>query len=63
MNGRVERAHRTQLNEICSVYPIDFTSPALNIVLEEWERIYSEVRSHRTLDNLKLYEYIHQNPP
>lgn len=63
LNGRVERAHRTHLDEFYSAYPIDFTSPALNAVLEEWERIYNHVRPHRALDNLTPYEYIQLNHP
>lgn len=63
LNGRVERAHRTHLDEFYSAYPIDFTSPSLNQVLEEWERIYNHVRPHRALDNLTPKEYIQQNYP
>jgi len=35
LNGRVERAQRTHLDEFYSAYPIDFTSPFLNQVLEK----------------------------
>ena len=63
LNGRVERAHRTHLDEFYSAYPIDFASPTLNNVLEEWERIYNKVRPHRALDNLTPYEYIQQYHP
>jgi transposase InsO family protein len=63
LNGRVERAHRTHLDEFYSAYPIDFTSPSLNQVLEEWERIYNHVRPHGALDNLTPKEYIQQNYP
>lgn len=63
LNGRVERAHRTHLDEFYSAYPIDFTSPSLNQVLEEWERIYNRVRPHRALDNLTPQEYIQRYYP
>lgn len=63
LNGRVERAHRTHLDEFYSAYPIDFSSPSLNSVLEEWERIYNRVRPHRALDNLTPQEYILRNHP
>lgn len=63
LNGRVERAHRTHLDEFYSAYPIDFSSPSLNLVLEEWERIYNHVRPHRALDNLTPYEYIQHYHP
>ena len=63
LNGRVERAHRTHLDEFYSAYPIDFTSPSLNQVLEEWERIYNQVRPHRALDNLTPQEYIQRYYP
>lgn len=58
LNGRVERAHRTHLEEFYAAYPIDFSSPSLNQILEEWERIYNCVRPHRALDNLTPQEYI-----
>jgi len=63
LNGRVERAHRTHLDEFYAVYPIDFSSPSLNRVLEEWERIYNCVRPHQALDNLTPKEYIHLHYP
>ena len=63
LNGRVERAHRTHLDEFYSAYPIDFSSPSLNQVLEEWERIYNRVRPHLALDNLTPQEYIQRYYP
>lgn len=63
LNGRVERAHRTHLDEFYNAYPIDFSSPSLNRILEEWERIYNCVRPHRALDNLTPQEYIQRYYP
>lgn len=58
LNGRVERAHRTHLDEFYEVYDLDYYLPSLNRVLQEWERIYNQVRPHRALDNLSPAEYI-----
>ena len=63
LNGRVERAHRTHLDEFYFAHPIDFCSPSLNLVLEEWERIYNRVRPYRALGNLTPQDYIQQNHP
>lgn len=58
LNGRVERAHRTHLDEFYAVYDLPCDPPALNPVLQEWERIYNFVRPHRALDNLSPAKYI-----
>ncbi len=63
LNGRVERAHRTYLDEFYSVYDLDYHPPSLNRVLKEWERIYNTIRPHRALDNLSPAEYIHAYHP
>lgn len=63
LNGRVERAHRTHLDEFYAVYDLDYHIPSLNLVLKEWERIYNFVRPHRALDNLSPAEYIRANHP
>ena len=63
LNGRVERAHRTHLDEFYSVYYLEFEPSALNPVLREWERIYNYVRPHRALDNLSPAEYIQNHHP
>lgn len=63
LNGRVERAHRTHLDEFYAVYPVEFEPVALNPVLQEWERIYNYVRPHRSLDNLSPAEYIQIHHP
>lgn len=63
LNGRVERAHRTHLDEFYAVYHLEYQPLALNSVLREWERIYNHVRPHRALDNLSPSEYIQCHYP
>ena len=63
LNGYVERAHRTHVEEFYQVYADDWEMPVMNQVLQEWERIYNEVRPHHSLDNLTPKEYIQTNYP
>jgi len=63
LNGCVERAHRTHGEEFYQVYADDWDIPVMNKVLEEWERIYNQVRPHHSLDNLTPKEYIQSNYP
>jgi transposase InsO family protein len=63
LNGYVERAHRTHVEEFYQVYADDWDIPVMNKVLEEWERIYNQVRPHHSLDNLTPKEYIQSNYP
>ena len=63
LNGRVERAHRTHLEEFYAVYELDYHTSSLNLVLQEWERIYNQVRPHQALDNLSPAEYIRLHHP
>lgn len=63
LNGRVERAHRTHLDEFYAVYELNFDPQVLNPVLQEWERIYNHVRPHRALDNLTPAAYIRTHHP
>lgn len=63
LNGCVERAQRTHTEEFYQVYADDWEIPVMNKVLQEWERIYNEVRPHRSLDNLTPKEYIQTNYP
>lgn len=44
LNGRVERAHRTHLEEFYAVIPKSAQIDKLNIDLYKWERIYNQVR-------------------
>ena len=63
LNGCVERAQRTHTEEFYQVYADDWDMPVMNKVLQEWERIYNEVRPHHSLDNLTPKEYIQTNYP
>lgn len=63
LNGCVERAQRTHTEEFYQVYADDWDLPVMNKVLQEWERIYNEVRPHHSLDNLTPKEYIQSNYP
>ncbi len=63
LNGCVERAHRTHVEEFYQVYADDWDIPTLNNVLQEWERVYNFVRPHASLDNLTPYEYIQSHYP
>ncbi len=59
--GYVERAHRMHVEEFYQVYADDWEIPVMNKVLEEWERIYNQVRLHHSLDNPTPKEYIQSN--
>jgi transposase InsO family protein len=63
LNGCVERAHRTHVEEFYQVYADDWELPVMNQVLQEWERIYNQVRPHHSLDNLTPQEYIRSHYP
>lgn len=63
LNGCVERAHRTHVEEFYQVYADDWDLPVMNRVLQEWERIYNQVRPHHSLDNLTPKEYILSHYP
>jgi putative transposase len=63
LNGRVERAHRTHLEEFYAVIPDDPRIEQLNIALYKWERIYNQVRPHQALDYLTPKEYIQKYYP
>lgn len=58
LNGRVERAHRTHLEEFYAVIPDSSQLEKLNIALYKWERIYNKIRPHQALDYLTPAEYI-----
>lgn len=63
LNGCVERAHRTHLEEFYQVYDYGLDLESLNATLSEWIRIYNFVRPHQSLDNLTPAEYIQQYHP
>ena len=63
LNGRVERAHRTHLEEFYAVIPESTQLEKLNISLYQWERVYNHIRPHQALDYLTPAEYINKNYP
>jgi putative transposase len=63
LNGRVERAHRTHLEEFYAVIPDSAQLEKLNIALYKWERVYNQIRPHQALDYLTPAEYINKYHP
>jgi len=63
LNGRVERAHRTHLEEFYAVIPDSPQLDKLNIALYQWERVYNQIRPHQALDYLTPAEYIKKYHP
>jgi putative transposase len=63
LNGRVERAHRTHLEEFYAVIPDSAQLDKLNIALYKWERVYNHIRPHQALDYLTPAEYIQKYHP
>jgi putative transposase len=63
LNGRVERAHRTHLEEFYAVIPDSACLDRLNIDLYQWERVYNQIRPHQALDYLTPAEYIQKYHP
>ena len=63
LNGRVERAHRTHLEEFYAVIPDSAQLDKLNIALYKWERVYNQIRPHQALDYLTPAEYINRYHP
>lgn len=62
-NGRVERAHRTHLEEFYAVIPDSPQLDKLNIALYKWELVYNQIRSLQALDYLTPAEYIRKYHP
>jgi putative transposase len=63
LNGRVERAHRTHLEEFYAVIPDSAQLEKLNIALYKWERVYNHIRPHQALGYLTPAEYINKYHP
>ena len=63
LNGRVERAHRTHLDEFYAVFAPEGDLESLNKNLRSWEWVYNNIRPHRALDNLTPKQYIERNHP
>jgi putative transposase len=63
LNGSVERAHRTHLEEFYAVVPDSPQLDKLNIALYKWEWVYNQIRPHQALDYLTPAEYIKKYHP
>lgn len=63
LNGRVERAHRTHLDEFYAVHEPNGDLEDLNRELRKWEWVYNNIRPHRALDNLSPRKYIERYYP
>ena len=60
LNGQVERAHRTHIEEFYQVYEGEWSQRTLNPALLLWERNYNTIRPHQTLKSLTPLEYLKQ---
>ena len=58
LNGQVERAHRTHIEEFCEVYEGEWSQHSLNPALLLWERGYNTIRPHQTLKSLTPSGYL-----
>lgn len=58
LNGHVERAHRTHQEEFYDLHEIPDSLAEHNALLQEWERIYNDVRPHKALGYLTPNEYL-----
>lgn len=63
LNGHVERAHRTHLEEFYEVYDGELEINPLNQALKRWEGVYNHLRPHQALDNRTPQEYLTQCHP
>jgi len=63
LNGRVERVHRTHLEEFYAVIPESSHLEKSNIALYKWERVYNQSRPHQALDYLTPAENIGKYHP
>ena len=58
LNGYVERAHRTHVEEFYNFYDGELTMGPLNRALREWEAFYNEERPHQSLGWRTPMEYL-----
>ena len=61
LNGHVERAHRTHMEEFYEVTDSDFDIQSLNAALRNWEMVYNTIRPHQALGYLTPHKYLMQN--
>lgn len=63
LNGHVERAHRTHIEEFYDIYDGDLEIEPLNCALTTWESVYNCIRPHQALDNKTPQEYLRSCHP
>jgi len=63
LNGAVERAHRTHLEEFYQVVDFPLEVTALNQALRAWEHTYNTIRPHQALDWRTPMEYLKECHP
>lgn len=61
LNGYVERAHRTHLEEFYEVEIFSLDVATLNQELRDWERVYNTVRPHQALAYLTPLQFLLQS--
>ncbi len=60
LNGGVERAHRTHVEEFYEITDSDFELEHLTEELLEWEKVYNTERPHQALGYLTPLEFLQQ---
>lgn len=63
LNGHVERAHRTHIEEFYETYDGDLDLPTLSAALKDWLHTYNCKRPHQALDMRTPAEYLKQCYP
>lgn len=63
LNGCVERSHLTHQEEFYDLVEIPDSLAEHNALLEEWERVYNEIRPHQALGYLTPNEYLQRCQP
>lgn len=61
LNGTVERAHRTHMEEFYEVTDCPWTVSALNQELLAWEHTYNTMRPHQALCYLTPLQFLQQH--
>lgn len=58
LNGHVERANRTHIEEFYELTDTEFDLPSLNQSLLRWERVYNTIRPHQSLSYLTPQQFL-----